>query len=81
MPTGATPNPKRPVTWTGPDWPAAGSMGKPYGLASSPFGKSVDMVDICTQLMESGGERRFVHFVLCPGVGIGHVSIFAECPL
>ena len=50
------------TSWVGPSWPLAGSGGASLGrgmpalgLGTSPFGKSVDMVDVCTQLME--GER------------------------
>jgi hypothetical protein len=45
-----------------PEWPPAGSM---HSLGASPrlhfgtppFGKSVDMVDVCTQLMEQGSKQ------------------------
>ncbi len=42
--------------WTGSNWPA--SLGRATGLSmgTSPFGRSVDMVDMATQLMEAGGE-------------------------
>ncbi len=48
--------------WSGPEWPPAGSMGSAslMGMSpaarfgGSPFGKSVDMVDMCQQLMEAG---------------------------
>lgn len=51
-----------------PEWPPAGSMGRSMGRSpgllgmgmlfgsTPPLGRSVDMVDICTQLMEAGGE-------------------------
>lgn len=54
--SGLTPSNK----WSGPEWPPSGSLGS-LGVSpklmfgSSPFGKSVDMVDVCTQLMEAGG--------------------------
>jgi hypothetical protein len=45
-----------------PQWPPAGSMGRSPGMmmmlgTTPPMGRSVDMVDICTQLMEAGGEQ------------------------
>lgn len=54
--TGLTP----PAKWSGPEWPPSGSLGSlgvspKLTFGSSPFGKSVDMVDVCTQLMEAGG--------------------------
>lgn len=58
MPTGSVQKPATPQ-WTGPDWPA--SLGRSVGghshmgMATSPFGRSVDMVDVVTQLMEAGG--------------------------
>lgn len=46
------------------EWPPAGSMGRSPGMmlgsifgSTPPMGRSVDMVDMCTQLMEAGGER------------------------
>lgn len=41
--------------WTSSNWPA--SLGRATGLSmgTSPFGRSVDMVDMATQLMEAGG--------------------------
>jgi hypothetical protein len=55
-----------------PEWPPAGSIGSlgmgmgSMGMGMSPghmmmfgtppLGRSVDMVDMCTQLMEAGGE-------------------------
>jgi hypothetical protein len=52
-----------------PEWPPAGSIGSlGMGMGMSPghmmmfgtppLGRSVDMVDVCTQLMEAGGECR-----------------------
>jgi len=50
-------------SWHMPEWPPAGSLGSgslmgmgmsPKLMGTSPFGKSVDMVDMCTQLMEAG---------------------------
>ncbi len=44
--------------WSAADWPGLGtSAGRAGGVAlgTSPFGKSVDMVDVCSQLMEEGG--------------------------
>eukprot|EP00192_Tetraselmis_astigmatica_P006525 CAMPEP_0117681694 /NCGR_PEP_ID=MMETSP0804-20121206/19143_1 /TAXON_ID=1074897 /ORGANISM="Tetraselmis astigmatica, Strain CCMP880" /LENGTH=763 /DNA_ID=CAMNT_0005491517 /DNA_START=198 /DNA_END=2489 /DNA_ORIENTATION=+ len=45
------------LEWMGPDWPLSSSLSKsPAGvMGSSPYGKSVDMVDMCTALMEAGG--------------------------
>lgn len=42
--------------WVGPSWPLAGtSTGRQtfsqFGAGTSPFGKSLDMVDWCTQVM------------------------------
>ena len=43
------------TSWNGPSWPIAGtSIGRSTPMGSSPYGKSVDMVDVCTQLMEGG---------------------------
>lgn len=43
-----------------PEWPAGQSMGNSYGnklFGSTPlYGKSVDMVDMCSQLMDPGGK-------------------------
>ena len=61
-----------PPRWSGPDWPSSlgrgggGSgapgtsigMGMSVGMGTSPFGRSVDMVDVVTQLMEAGGVPR-----------------------
>lgn len=56
-----------------PEWPPAGSigsigMGMSMGMSpghmmfgTPPLGRSVDMVDMCTQLMEAGGGRRCQH--------------------
>ena len=44
------------TSWVGPSWPLVStSVGRhtPHvGMGTSPFGKSVDMVDVCKQLME-----------------------------
>ncbi len=63
------------VSWLGPMWPPSGSMGTGgltgmspkmmMGMSPYNYGKSVDMVDMCTQLMQ-GGER-------CRGQG-GHLT-------
>eukprot|EP00879_Flechtneria_rotunda_P007124 GHRR01007476.1.p1 GENE.GHRR01007476.1~~GHRR01007476.1.p1 ORF type:complete len:468 (+),score=244.37 GHRR01007476.1:1181-2584(+) len=40
-----------------PEWPPAGSLGKSPAMmmfGTPPLGRSVDMVDVCTQLMEAG---------------------------
>ncbi|GAX73078.1 hypothetical protein CEUSTIGMA_g531.t1 [Chlamydomonas eustigma] len=44
-----------------PEWPPAGSLGTSHlmmglspGFNNSPFGKSLDMVDMCSQLMQAG---------------------------
>ena len=53
------------ISWLGPMWPPSGSIGKGAGMGMgmgmspglmgiSPYGKSVDMVDMCTQLMGEG---------------------------
>jgi hypothetical protein len=47
--------------WVGPSWPLAGtSLGRQsathFGAGTSPFGKSVDMVDWCTQVMEGAAQ-------------------------
>lgn len=43
--------------WQLPEWPPSGSLGVSPKLSfgTPPFGKSIDMVDVCTQLMEAGG--------------------------
>lgn len=53
-----------------PQWPPAGSIGSiamspalghmgqlEHMFGTPPLGRSVDMVDMCAQLMEAGGER------------------------
>lgn len=47
--------------WTSSNWPA--SLGRATGLSmgTSPFGRSVDMVDMATQLMEAGAGERNSH--------------------
>eukprot|EP00798_Chlamydomonas_sp_ICE-L_P018176 gene18176-24608_t len=51
--------------WMGPIWPPSGSLGadgrlgQSYGMLSDcpgAYGKSVDMIDLCTQLMEEGAD-------------------------
>lgn len=42
------------LEWMGQDWPISSSLGK-SPMGTSPYGKSVDMVDMCTALMEAGG--------------------------
>ena len=42
--------------WNGPNWPASFGRAHALTLGTSPFGRSVDMVDMATQLMEAGGE-------------------------
>ena len=40
--------------WAGPSWPMAGSsVQRGVAMGTSPYGKSVDMVDVCG-LMEAG---------------------------
>lgn len=44
-----------------PEWPPAASVSSlgispRLAFGTPPFGKSVDMVDVCTQLMEAGGK-------------------------
>lgn len=43
-------------TWAGPSWPIAGSSvgARNLTMGTSPYGKSVDMVDVCEQLMGAG---------------------------
>lgn len=63
-----------------PQWPPAGSMGRSPGMffmgrspgtmGTSPFGRSIDMVDMCTQLMEAGGENT-------SRVGFGWLAAYA----
>ncbi|KAK9813017.1 hypothetical protein WJX72_007610 [[Myrmecia] bisecta] len=65
MPTSTALAAPQGVVWSGVDWPANAnnSVGRTAGLValgnfaggSSPYGKSVDMVDMCTQLMDGGG--------------------------
>lgn len=47
--------------WTSSNWPA--SLGRATGLSmgTSPFGRSVDMVDMATQLMEAGAGEPNSH--------------------
>ncbi|EIE20033.1 hypothetical protein COCSUDRAFT_54526 [Coccomyxa subellipsoidea C-169] len=49
--------------WVRPSWPLAGtSIGRQtphFGMGTSPFGKSVDMVDVCKQLMDGHGADTF----------------------
>ena len=44
------------TSWVGPSWPlvstSVGRQTPHFGMGSSPFGKSVDMIDVCQQLME-----------------------------
>ena len=62
------------TSWVGPSWPLAGSTGMSLGrgmpalgMGTSPFGKSVDMVDVCTQLMEGAHAVPFCAFCSrCP---------------
>ena len=42
--------------WNGPNWPASFGRAHALTMGTSPFGRSVDMVDMATQLMEAGGE-------------------------
>lgn len=58
-----------PESWAMPEWPPNGSLGSNTGsflmglspgmglgkFGTSPYGKSLDMVDMCTQLMDGGG--------------------------
>mmetsp|Transcript_7849 Transcript_7849/g.18817 ORF Transcript_7849/g.18817 Transcript_7849/m.18817 type:complete len:672 (-) Transcript_7849:492-2507(-) len=45
------------LDWLAPEWPLSSSFTRSHeaAMATSPYGKSVDMVDICTALMEAGG--------------------------
>ena len=59
MPTNVTSafaNTNQGNNWNGSNWPV--SLGTATGLSmgTSPFGRSVDMVDMATQLMEAGGD-------------------------
>ncbi len=53
----------------GPSWPmAASSMGRSVataGMGTSPYGKSVDMVDVCAQLMDSGAPSLSLSIKCC----------------
>ena len=54
-------------SWVGPSWPLAGtSTGRhsisQFGAGTSPFGKSVDMVDWCTQVMEGDSYFQSVNY-------------------
>jgi hypothetical protein len=62
-----------------PEWPPAGSIGSlGMGMGMSPghmmmfgtppLGRSVDMVDVCTQLMEAGGECGLTSAMQCVGM-------------
>ena len=51
--------------WNSSNWPA--SLGRATGLSmgTSPFGRSVDMVDMATQLMEAGGGELTHKETIC----------------
>eukprot|EP00873_Tetraselmis_striata_P013844 jgi/Tetstr1/434108/TSEL_023252.t1 len=48
------------LEWMGQDWPISTSLGK-SPMGTSPYGKSVDMVDMCTALMEAGARAIGSH--------------------
>jgi hypothetical protein len=78
-----------------PEWPPAGSIGSlGMGMGMSPghmmmfgtppLGRSVDMVDVCTQLMEAGGEWLLLLLAGWRGVGLalripGYVQVKQAC--
>ena len=69
------------TSWVGPSWPLAGSGGASLGrgmhslgMGTSPFGKSVDMVDVCTQLME--GARAVLPAVPARAALVPHTCPF-----
>ena len=41
--------------WGGSNWPASFGRANNFSMTNSPFGRSVDMVDMATQLMQAGG--------------------------
>jgi hypothetical protein len=54
------------------EWPPAGSLGRSPGMmlgsifgSTPPMGRSVDMVDMCEQLMQAGGEWACFPCVPC----------------
>jgi hypothetical protein len=54
------------------EWPPAGSLGRSPGMmlgsifgSTPPMGRSVDMVDMCEQLMQAGGEWACFSCVPC----------------
>ena len=48
------PTANRTEGWNGSNWPASFSRAQGLSMGTSPFGRSVDMVDMATQLMEAG---------------------------
>ncbi len=45
--------------WNGSNWPVSNGRATGLSMGTSPFGRSVDMVDMATQLMEAGGEAKY----------------------
>ena len=43
--------------WGGSNWPASFGRANNLSMTNSPFGRSVDMVDMATQLMQAGGMQ------------------------
>lgn len=56
MPTNVTSANRTESNWTGANWPASSGRVAGLSMGTSPFGRSVDMVDMATQLMQAGGE-------------------------
>ncbi|KAL0028590.1 hypothetical protein WJX79_003897 [Trebouxia sp. C0005] len=56
MPTNVPPVNKTEGNWNGSNWPVSNGRATRLSMGTSPFGRSVDMVDMATQLMEAGGR-------------------------
>lgn len=54
MPSNVTSASRVESNWTGSNWPASSGRVAGLSMGTSPFGRSVDMVDMATQLMEAG---------------------------
>ncbi len=62
MPTNVPPVNKTEGNWNGANWPVSNGRATGLSMGTSPFGRSVDMVDMATQLMEAGGEANSAWF-------------------
>ena len=67
MPTNVPPVNKTEGNWNGSNWPVLNGRATGLSMGTSPFGRSVDMVDMATQLMEAGGgAKRDLSTHACP---------------